>query len=78
MNEQELVEKLLDMLEHMAWMNTEDRYETGFDQEGWLENSQSEDFNSAGLVTSNVGIVLKLQSGEEFQLTVVRSNHDKW
>lgn len=30
-------------------------------------------FREAGLLTSNEGLVLRFESGEEFQLTIVRS-----
>lgn len=56
--------------------------ETEKDLRNWLieaiEDFDKEDldimtFREAGLLTSNEGLVLRFESGEEFQLTIVRS-----
>ena len=59
MKEYELVNYLIEVLD---WASSEDGMVVGVDT-----------FESAGLMTNNEGLVIKMKTGEEFQLTVKRS-----
>lgn len=59
MKEHELVNYLIEVLD---WASSEDGMVVGVDT-----------FESAGLLTTNEGLVLKMKTGEVFQLTVKQS-----
>jgi len=59
MKEHELVNYLIEVLD---WASSEDGMVVGVDT-----------FESAGLLTTNKGLVLKMKTGEVFQLTVKQS-----
>ena len=50
------------LIEVLDWSNNED---------GMIEEVDT--FESAGVMTSNEGLVIKLQNGKEFQVTIKRS-----
>lgn len=59
MKEHELVNYLIEVLD---WSSSEDGMIVGMDT-----------FESAGLMTNNEGLVIKMKTGEVFQLTVKQS-----
>lgn len=59
MKEHELVNYLIEVLD---WASSEDNMVVGVDT-----------FESAGLMTNNEGLVIKMKTGEVFQLTVKQS-----
>ena len=59
MKEHELVNYLIEVLD---WASSEDGMVVGVDT-----------FESAGLMTNNEGLVIKMKTGEVFQLTVKQS-----
>jgi hypothetical protein len=67
MSEREIVEHLRFLLDQSADARKED---------GWPEemlNNVTVPFHEAGVMTDNAGLVLRLEDGSEFQVTVVRS-----
>jgi hypothetical protein len=67
MNEREIVEHLRLLLDQSSEARKEDDW-----PEEMLGNSTSS-FEEAGVMTDNAGLVLRLEDGSEFQVTVVRS-----
>lgn len=59
MSESEFVNYLIEVLD---WASSEDNMVVGVDT-----------FESAGLMTNNEGLVIKMKTGEVFQLTVKQS-----
>lgn len=59
MSESEFVNYLIEVLD---WASNEDNMVVGVDT-----------FESAGLMTNNEGLVIKMKTGEVFQLTVKQS-----
>lgn len=43
------------------------------DTETWLEVDGVSSFDSAGVLTTNAGVVLYLKTGERFQITIVEA-----
>ena len=66
MNEREIAQVIGDAL-LMAERNDEDG-----DLEG-LVGVELDEFKSAGILTRDAGLVIRLKDGSEFQITVVRS-----
>lgn len=68
MTEQEFQDMMLDVLTELCDFAEED---FGFDVPE-LTNADVYSFNDCGLMTRDNGVVIRLQTGEEFQLTIKR------
>lgn len=69
MNEKEFSEMLCDVLEELCDFAEED---FGFDVPE-LADAEVTTYEDSGVMSHNKGLVIRLASGEEFQLTIVRS-----
>jgi len=69
MNERKMERALLELFEDIA---SDEELQASLDQPA-LANAQVKTFEDAGLLTRDRGIVLGLEDGSEFQVTVVQS-----
>jgi hypothetical protein len=69
MNERKMERTLLELFEDIA---SDEELQASLDHPG-LANAQVKTFEDAGLLTRDRGIVLSLEDGSEFQITIVRS-----
>jgi hypothetical protein len=69
MNEREMERTLLELFEDIA---SDEELQTSLDHPG-MANAQVKTFEDAGLLTRDRGIVLSLEDGSEFQITIVQS-----
>ena len=61
-----------------AWLqNAIERVADDEDEDGSLDIETIEDFVQAGLLTSNRGVVVALEDGSEFQITIVQSQRGR-
>jgi hypothetical protein len=73
MNAQRIQELLHGLLDEIACMDEEDMDNAGLSDTAILSEASVSTFGEAGLLTSDAGIVLRLEDGTEFQLTIVQS-----
>ncbi len=71
-SEQELEQRLGELLEEFSYLTADDR-EMLLQDVGWLEDAEVRTFDAAGILARSKGLVLSLSDGTEFQLTIVRS-----
>jgi hypothetical protein len=69
MNERKMERALLELFEDIA---SDDELQASLDQPA-LPNARVKTFEDAGLLTRDRGIVLSLEDGSEFQITIVQS-----
>jgi hypothetical protein len=69
MNERKMERAFLELFEDIA---SDDELQASLDQPA-LANAQVKTFEDAGLLTRDRGIVLTLEDGSEFQVTIVQS-----
>jgi hypothetical protein len=69
MNERKMERTLLELFEDIA---SDEELQASLDHPA-LANAQVKTFEDAGLLTRDRGIVLSLEEGSEFQITIVQS-----
>jgi len=69
MNERKMERTLLELFEDIA---SDEELQASLDQPA-LANAQVKTFEDAGLLTRDRGIVLSLEDGSEFQITIVQT-----
>ncbi|MCG3180435.1 MAG: hypothetical protein BIFFINMI_02796 [Phycisphaerae bacterium] len=72
MNENEFQDALKTLLEELSFMDDEDRADAGLPDE-LATASRIDNFQDAGVLTRNAGLVVRMKDGSEFQLTIVQS-----
>ena len=72
MNDTELQQNLKTLLEEMSYMDTDDLDQFDMPEE-LVEIERVSTFDEAGVLTQDAGLVITMNDGSEFQLTIIQS-----
>jgi hypothetical protein len=71
--DREFEEQLTELLKSVSYLDGDEREQMSLEGAEAFADAEVRTFDEAGILTSNLGLVVRLADGAEFQITIVRS-----
>ena len=71
--DREFEEQLTELLKSVSYLDGDERVHMSLEGAEVFADAEVRTFDEAGILTSNLGLIVRLASGSEFQITIIRS-----